>query len=60
MAAIAADKKVGIKKFTATGFSELKKNNKVILQFVQPTDILIEGGKLSIADETNSLKPIKK
>jgi len=59
MAAIAADKKVGIKKFTATGFSELKKNDKVILQFNQPTDVLIEGNKLLIADETKMLKPIR-
>ncbi len=59
MAAIAADKKVGIKKFTATGFSELKKNDKVIIRFTQPTDILIEGNKLLIADETRTIKPMK-
>ncbi len=57
MAAIAADKKVGIKKFAATGFAVLKKNDKVILHFTQPTDVLIEGNKLVIADETRTLKP---
>ena len=60
MAAIAADKKVGIKKFAATGFAVLKKNDKVILHFTQPTDIQIEGNKLLIADDTKTLKPTKK
>ena len=50
MAAIAADKKVCIKKFTATGFSVLRKNDKVILRFTQPADVLIEGNKFLIAD----------
>ena len=57
MAAIAASKQAGLKKFTATGFTELKKNEKIILQFNKPTDILLEGNKLIIADATKTLKP---
>jgi len=60
MAAIAADKKVCIKKFTDTGFSVLRKNDKVILQFNQPADFLIVGNKLLIADETKTMKQSEK
>ena len=56
-AAIAVDKKSGIKKFTATGFTELKRNEKVVLHFNQPTDFLLEDNKLIIADATKTLKP---
>ena len=57
MAAIDANKQTGIKKFAANGFTELKKNEKTILRFESPTDILLEGNKLIIADKKKMLKP---
>jgi len=62
IAIISTDKKSGIKKFAATGFSELRKNGKVILSFKEPVDLFITktGGKLQmiLADPSHKMKPI--
>ncbi len=61
MAIIDADKKSGLKKFAATGFTELGMNGKTILSFGKPVDIFIErqNGKIKIivADESKSIVP---
>ena len=60
--AIAADKKSGLKKFAATGFSELAKNGNPILTFQDPVDIYVEKingkTKIMLADKTNSMVPL--
>jgi hypothetical protein len=62
LAAILADKKYGVQKFTASGFKSLSKNGKVILSFEKPTDVYIEKQngvtKLIIADSAKILKPL--
>ena len=58
MAAIAANKQTGLKKFAANGFTELKRNEKIILRFENPVDILLVGDKLIIADKVKKVKPI--
>jgi len=41
-ALIDADRKSGLKKFSAKGFTELKRNGQIILSFRYPVDIYIE------------------
>jgi len=62
IAVISLDKKSGVKKLAATGFSELRKNGKVILSFKEPVDLFVTkmGGKLKmiLADPSNKIKPL--
>ncbi len=62
LAIIAADKKSGLKKLAAAGFSELTHNGKPILAFKDPVDIFIEkvNGqyKITVADPSKSVLPL--
>ncbi len=62
IAVISVDKKSGVKKFAATGFTELRKNGKIILSFKDPVDLYLTkaGGKLQmiLADPSNKIKPL--
>lgn len=62
LAAILADQKKGLQKFTATGFKSLSRNGKVILSFEKPTDVYLEKQKgvikIMIADPTKIVKPL--
>lgn len=61
LAIISADKKVGVRKFAAHEFTQLRRNRKVILNFDTPVDVFMErvDGKpvMTIADKTRSIKP---
>jgi hypothetical protein len=62
IAVIAADKNSGLKKFTAAGFTELRRNGKPILSFKNPVDLFLENSngkfQLTIADRTQSVVPL--
>ena len=62
LAVIKADKKTGLKKLSATGFSQLTKNGQVIFSLKEPADVYIEKGekgvKIILADKNKSLKPL--
>ncbi len=61
IALISADKKSGLKKFAAAGFSELSCNGKTILSFEKPMDIFIEklNGQyqITLVDKTKTIVP---
>jgi hypothetical protein len=62
IAVINVNKMSGVKKLVATGFTELRKNGKVILSFNEPVDLFVTkvGGKLQmiLADPSNKIKPL--
>jgi len=62
IAVINVNKMSGVKKLAATGFTELRKNGKVILSFKEPVDLFVTkvGGKqqMILVDPTNKLKPL--
>jgi hypothetical protein len=61
LAIISANKTNGLKEFAAHGFTELKRNGKVILSFKNPVDIYISklNGKTEIvlADVSKNIRP---
>jgi hypothetical protein len=62
IAVINVSKMSGVKKLAASGFTELRKNGKVILSFKEPVDLFVTkvGGKLQMIldDPTNKIKPL--
>ena len=62
MAIISADKKNGLKKFAANGFTQLSRNGESILSFKEPVNIFItrQNGKIDLVvkDSTKSIKPL--
>ena len=62
LAIISADKKSGLKKFAANGFTELSRDGEVILSFKEPVNIFItkQKGKINMVlkDSTKTIKPL--
>jgi len=62
LAIISADKKSGLKKFAANGFTELSRDGEVILSFKEPVNIFItkQNGKINMVlkDSTKTIKPL--
>ena len=62
LAVISADKKKGLEKFAASGFEELTRNGKIVLQFNEPVDVFVikEGTKytITLADASKKIKPV--
>src|SRR6185437_4549125 len=61
LAVISADKKNGIKKFAANGFTELRRNGEIVLSFSEPVNIFMtkQSGKINmiLKDSTKSILP---
>jgi hypothetical protein len=61
LAAIQADGRIGMRKFTAAGFTSLRKNGEVLLSFDSPVDIFVDMANktpmLTIADRNKMIKP---
>lgn len=62
LAAIAANKKNGLQKFAASGFKELRRNGKILLQFEKPVDVFIikqgSGYTVTVEDASKTLRPV--